>query len=363
MKKIVILGSTGHIGTQALEVIRAYPKDFKVVGLSANSNKKLLEEQVKEFKPEEISIGGNNLEKIACILEADLVLVAVVGLAGLKPTLAAIKAKKKIALATKEVLVLAGELVMSEAKKNKVDIIPVDSEHSAIFQSLKSGEISEVKKIILTMGKGRFALMSQKELDSITLKDIYKNPTWIMGQKITIDSATCLNKSFEVIEAKWLFGLPSKKIDIIVHPEYLCHSLVEFKDGSIVGEFGSQDMKRYIQYALFYPKRVEAKTTNKINLFNKRITFEPPSYKKFPGLKLGFQALEAGGTMPAVMHGADDVAVEAFIKNKIKFTEITSVIEKTMSRYKPIKTPDLEQILDANKWGKIYAGKIICPIY
>jgi len=209
------------------------------------------------------------------------------------------------------------------------------------------------------MGKGRFALMSQKGLDSITLKDIYKNPTWIMGQKITIDSATCLNKSFEVIEARWLFGLPSKKINIVVHPEYLCHSLVEFIDGSIVGEFGSQDMKRYIQYAFFYPNRAKAAVTDNVDLFNKTITFEPPPFEKFPGLKLGFDAIKAGGTMPAVMHGADDEAVEAFIKNKIKFTNIAKVIAVTMNNHQTIKKPNLEEIFKANQWGKIHAQKII----
>ncbi|PIV09359.1 1-deoxy-D-xylulose-5-phosphate reductoisomerase [Candidatus Roizmanbacteria bacterium CG02_land_8_20_14_3_00_36_15] len=359
MKKIAILGSTGYIGRQALEVVRAYPNDFKIIGLSANKNKKLLEEQIKEFKPLTTSIGGKNLEKIATHPDVDLVLVAVVGLAGLKPTLAAIKARKNIALTTKEVLVLAGELVMNEVKKNKINIIPVDSEHSAIFQCLKTGRKKEIKKIILTMGKGQFANMSQKELAKITLRDIYKHPTWIMGNKITIDSATCLNKSFEVIEAKWLFDLSSEAIEIMVHPEYLCHSLVEFIDGSNVAEFGTQDMRRYIQYALFYPNRKQAVITNSLNLFNKTITFEPPPFEKFPGLELGFDAIRAGGTMPAVMHGADDTAVEEFIKEKIKFTDIARVIKITMSDHQVIKKPDLEEILKANEWGKIRAKKLI----
>ena len=209
------------------------------------------------------------------------------------------------------------------------------------------------------MGKGQFATMSQKELESISLQNIYKNPTWIMGQKITIDSATCLNKSFEVIETRWLFNLPSDKIKIVVHPEYLCHSLVEFVDGSIIGEFGSQDMRRYIQYALFYPNRKKATVTKGIDIFNKTITFEHPYYDKFPGLQLGFMALKAGGTMPAVLHGADDSAVEAFINKKIKFTEIAKVIRKTMLKHKPIKSPNLEQIFEANEWGKKYTKKII----
>jgi len=201
--------------------------------------------------------------------------------------------------------------------------------------------------------------MSQKELAKITLSDIYKHPTWIMGNKITIDSATCLNKSFEVVEAKWLFNLSSEKIKIIVHPEYLCHSLVEFVDGSIVAEFGTQDMRRYVQYALFYPERKKTVITSNVDLFNKKISFEPPSFDKFPGLKLGFEALKTGGTMPAVMHGADDTAVEAFIKDKIKFTDIAKVIKETMLDYQVIKKPDLEEILKANEWGKVRAKKLI----
>jgi len=359
MKRVVILGSTGHIGQQTLEIIRAYPDEFKVVGLSANKNRELLKKQALEFKPVATAIGEKGLIKIATLPEADLIVVAVVGLAGVKPTLAAIKAKKNVALATKEVLVLAGQLVMDEVKKNKVELIPIDSEHSAIFQCLSAGRKKEIKRVILTMGKGRFAQMSKKQLRKITVDDIYKQPTWKMGRKITIDSATCLNKSFEVVEAKWLFDLPLEKIDIIVHQEHLCHSLVEFVDGSIIGEFGVADMKRYIQYALFYPERKQAKITNYLNLFNKTITFEPPPFAKFPGLTLGFKAIKAGGTMPAVMHGADDVAVEAFIDKEIKFTDIAKIVDLTMNSYQTVQNPNLEEILKADQWGRSYAGKLI----
>jgi 1-deoxy-D-xylulose-5-phosphate reductoisomerase len=359
MKKIAILGSTGQIGRQTLDVIRAYPEELEVVGLSTNKNEALLKKQVEEFKPKVTGVGEKDLVKIAILPEVDLVVVAVVGLVGLKPTLAAIKAGKNIALATKEALVLAGEMVMKEVRKNKVKIIPIDSEHSAIFQCLKTGRKEEIKKIILTMGKGRFALMNQKELEKITLEDIYKKPNWKMGKKTTIDSATCLNKSFEVVEAKWLFDLPKEKIEIVVHPEYLCHSLVEFQDGSIFGEFGSPDMRRYIQHALFYPERKEAKITHSINLVGKKISFEPAPYKKFPGLTLGFKALEAGGTMPAVMHGADAVAVEEFVNKKIKFTDIPKIVEKTMLNHQVIKNPSLDEILQTEQWARSYSKRLI----
>lgn len=359
MKKIAILGSTGYIGQQTLEVIRAYPNEFKVVGLSANKNKQLLKKQADEFKTKNTGIGENELIKIATLKEADLVVVAVVGISGLKPTIAAIKAKKNIALATKEVLVLAGNVVIDEVKKNKAHLIPIDSEHSAIFQCLHAGKNKEIKKVILTMGKGRFTTMSLEELNKVTLKTIYESPTWRMGNKITIDSATCLNKSFEVIEAKWLFNLKEEQISIIVHPERLCHSMVEFRDGSIIAEFGTPDMKRYIQYALFYPERKKAEITSFVNLLNKKLTFESPPFEKFPGLSLGYKALKAGGTMPAVMHGADDIAVKAFIDNKIKFTSIATIVEKTMNEHKVIKSPDLDQILNAEQWGKDYAEKLI----
>lgn len=359
MKKIVILGSTGYIGRQTLEIIRAYPKEFRVIGLSANKNRELLEKQAIEFKPIATSIGEKNLITTAALPEADLVVVAVVGLAGLRPTLAAIRAKKNIALATKEVLVVAGELVMKEVKKNKIKLIPLDSEHSAIFQCLRAGRKKEIKRIILTMGKGRFATMSQEELDRVTLKNIYEHPTWRMGNKITIDSATCLNKSFEVIEAKWLFDLPKEKISIIVHPERLCHSLVEFQDGSIIGEFGSPDMRRYIQHALFYPERRETRITQRIDLIDKKISFEPAPYNKFPGLNLGFKALEAGGTLPAVMHGADETTVEAFVKGEIRFTDIANIVEETMHNHQAIKNPSLDELLMGEQWGRNYAGKLI----
>jgi len=363
LKKIAILGSTGSIGKQTLEVVRGHPGEFKVVGLACQTDSLEFKKQIKEFKPETFSIaekdGQEAILKVATWPSAEMVVVAVVGMVGLLPTLKAIRAGKDIALATKEVMVVAGSLVNKEIRKHKIKLIPIDSEHSAIFQCLHTGEKKEVRRVILTMGKGPIAKMSRKKLKKVTMSDVLHRPAWNMGLKTSVDSATCLNKSFEVIEAKWLFDLSSEAIEIMVHPEYLCHSLVEFIDGSNVAEFGTQDMRRYIQYALFYPNRKQAVITNSLNLFNKTITFEPPPFEKFPGLELGFDAIRAGGTMPAVMHGADDTAVEEFIKEKIKFTDIARVIKITMSDHQVIKKPDLEEILKANEWGKIRAKKLI----
>lgn len=359
MKKIVILGSTGQIGRQTLEIIKAHPGEFKVVGISANKNIELLKQQVQEFKPTTFAVGEKDLERLATLKEADMVVVAVVGLAGLKPTLAAVRAGKDVALATKEVLVLAGELVMKEVNKHKVKLIPIDSEHSAIFQCLQTGKKKEIKRLILTMGKGPIAKMRQEDFKRVTLKDIFNRSAWKMGNKITIDSATCINKSFEVIEAKWLFAVSPEKINIVVQPEYLCHSMVEFVDGSIIAEIGTPDMKRYIQYALFYPQRKKSNMTTYADLIGKKISFEAPPFNKFPGLKIGFEALKKGGTMPAAMHGADESAVKAFLKKRISFIEIPLIIKKTIKAHKVIKNPNLEEILKAESWGRIFAQRLI----
>jgi len=359
MKKIVVLGSTGTIGRGVLDIVRAFPHDFKVVGLTTNTNIKLLKEQAAEFKPLDTGIGEKDLMKIATMKEADIIIVAVVGLSGLLPTLAAIRNGKDIAIATKEVLVVAGELVMKDVKKYNVHIIPIDSEHSAIFQCLRSGEGKEVNKIILTMGKGKIAAMKKEDLSSVTLEQITDRSVWKMGDKITIDSATCLNKSFEVIEARWLFDIKPSKIHIVVHPEYICHSMAEFVDGSIISEMGTPDMKRYIQFALFYPERKKMCVTQGIDITDKTLSFEKAPYDKFPGLKLGFDAIKKGGTMPAVMHGADESAVQAFLLKKITFVDISLIIQKTMKAHKVIQNPTLDKIISAEKWGQAYAKKLI----
>lgn len=362
MKKIAVLGSTGTIGKAVLDIVRAFPNDFSVIGLTTNTNVDLLEEQIAEFKPNIIGIGEKDLIKVATIKEADLVIIAVVGLSGLLPTLAAIRSGKDVAIATKEVLVVAGELVMGEVKKNHVHLIPIDSEHSAIFQCLRAGEKKEVKKLILTMGKGQIANMKKEELKSVTFEQISNRPVWKMGNKITIDSATCINKSFEIIEARWLFNIPPSKISVVVHPEYICHSMVEFVDGSIISEMGTPDMKRYVQYALFYPERRKMRITKGVDVTNQTLSFEKAPYDKFLGLKLGFKAIKKGATMPAVMHGADESAVNAFLSKKISFTDIPDVIDKTMSAHTLVNNPSLEEIILAEKWGQVYAKKLIDKI-
>jgi len=363
LKKISILGSTGSIGAQALDVIRSHPGKFKIVGLACKTDSLEIRKQIKEFRPEIFSIaerdGEEGILKVATWPSAEMVVVAVVGIAGLLPTLEAIRAGKDIALATKEVLVLAGELVMNEVKKYKVNLIPVDSEHSAIFQSLKSGEKGEIRHVILTMGKGPIAKMPKDRLGKVTMKEVLNRPAWKMGTKITIDAATGMNKSFEVVEAKWLFGVSGRQIQIVVHPEYLCHSLIEFVDGSIIGEFGTPDMRRYIHYALFYPQREKGTTTSFVNLVGKAVSFEPTPFKKFPCLSLGFAALKAGGTMPAAMHGADATAVEAFSKGKVSFAEIFDLIKLAMETHRPIRNPSLKEILEVEKWARDFTQKVI----
>lgn len=365
MKRIVVLGSTGSIGTQTLDIVRQHRDTFKVVGLSANRNIEKLKEQIAEFKPEAVCItdeekaesfktdtilfkGEEGLKQIA-ILDSDLLINAIVGSAGLIPTLEAIKKGITIGLANKETLVLAGEIVMREAAKHRVTIIPIDSEHSALFQSLKSGRKTEIKNLFLTMGKGKIAEMSEEQLKNVSMKDIFSRPAWNMGNKITIDSATCMNKAFEIIEAKWLFDVPVEQIKVIVHPDYICHSLVEFNDGSIITELGTPDMRRYTQYALFYPERATAPISSFLDLYGKTLRFEKPLFEKFPCLKMGHTVLEMGGIMPAVLHGADHVAVKAFIENKIGFMDIPKVITATLQKTKNILNPDIHQIIEAEK--------------
>lgn len=365
MKRIVILGSTGSIGTQALDIIRQHRDKFEVVGLTTNKNIEKLREQIEEFKPKVICVtdeekarllqtsaavlkGEKGLKEIAA-LDSDLLINALVGSDGLIPTLEAIKKGITIGLANKETLVLAGEIVMREAEKHNAAIIPIDSEHSALFQSLKSGQRSEVRNLILTMGKGKISEMNAEQLKKVSMQDIFSRPAWNMGSKVTIDSATCMNKAFEIIEAKWLFGITSEQIKVIVHPDYICHSLVEFHDGSIITELGTPDMRRYTQYALFYPERATATVSSFIDLYGKTLRFEKPDFDKFPCLKLGHKVLEMGGIMPAVLHGADHVAVQAFIENKIGFMDIPRIIEEILDQTTNVLNPDIHQIIEAEK--------------
>jgi len=375
VRRITILGSTGSIGTQALDIVRQHSEKFKIVGLTAHHNIEKLQEQIDEFKPQAVCIadeqkagllktdaavytGEKGLEQIA-ILGTDLLINALVGSAGLIPTLAAIRKGTTIGLANKETLVLAGEIVMSEALKHQATIIPIDSEHSALFQSLKSGKQSEIRNLYLTMGKGKIALMNEEELKNVTMQDIFSRPAWNMGTKVTIDSATCMNKSFEIIEAKWLFGTTPEQIKVIVHPNYICHSLVEFNDGSIITELGTPDMRRYTQYALFYPERTHATVSSFTDLYGMTLSFEKPAFEKFPCLKLGHLALEMGGIMPAVLHGADHVAVKAFSEKKIGFMDIPRVIAATLQKTKNILKPDIHQIIQAEKEAQETAREVL----
>ncbi len=378
MKNIAILGSTGSIGTQALDIVERFPDMFKIISLVANRNIQLLRDQIKKFKPEfvvvsdeksaeilskevdiEVIAGEENIVTAATDHRVDMVINSLVGKSGLLPTIEAIKLGKEIGLANKETLVLAGNIVMKLAKEHKVSIIPIDSEHSALFQALRSGVRHEVNRLILTMGKGPIAAMDNNRLSKVTMQDVLNRPVWDMGMKINVDSATCVNKAFEVIEARWLFDVPADKIGVVVHPQYLCHSLVEFKDGSIICELGTADMRRYIQYALFYPDRGISPKESFIDLFEKPIAFERPPFDKFPCLGMGNYVIEKGGTMPAVFHGADTAAVKAFMDEKIKFTEIPVIIQKTMDAHKIIGDPDLDAILDSEKWAEEYAKTLV----
>ena len=373
MKNISILGSTGSIGTQTLDVIRKN-KSYKVVSLSANANIDLLEKQIFEFKPEMVAVGD---EKKALELKrrlvgtktkvtsgmdgliavsthelADVVVTSVVGMIGLIPTLEAIKANKTIALANKETLVTAGEIVMREAFHKKVSILPVDSEHCAIFQCLKSGKKNEVSKIILTASGGPFRGKSYNDLTKVGLEDALNHPTWSMGKKISIDSATLMNKGLEVIEAKWLFDVDVDNIDVLVHPQSIIHSMVEFIDGNVISQMGVHDMRIPIQYALDYPNR-EHNDIEKLDLAKiGSLTFEKPDMETFKCLKLALNALKEGGTMPSVLNGANEMAVKLFLENKIRFLDIPELIGNIMVRHKNIINPSLEDVLESDKWSR-----------
>lgn len=371
MKNISILGSTGSIGTQTLDIVRAND-DLNVVAIAAGSNIKALEEQVREFNPELVCVyneeaaknlktaindtntkvvtGMDGLIEAATIKSAEIVVTAFVGMIGIRPTLEAIKAKKDIALANKETLVTAGHLVMKAAKDNGVKILPVDSEHSAIFQSLNGENPKEIDKILLTASGGPFRGYTREQMKNVKVEDALKHPNWSMGQKITIDSATMVNKGLEVIEAKWLFGVGLDDVQVVVQPQSLIHSMVQFKDGAIMAQLGTPDMRLPIQYALYYPERRflagERVDFGKIA----QITFEDPDPENFRGLALAYQAATVGGSMPTVFNAANEKAVAKFLNRKIGFLDITDIIEYCMSMHKAIPNPTVEQILDIEQW-------------
>ena len=379
MKTITILGSTGSIGKQTLKVITEIEAEIDVFALTANSSVELLFKQIKKFKPQyavlmnekkasELKYRLNDfpttvlssmegLVNVATAQEVDLVVNSVVGSVGVKPTYEAIKAQKDIALANKETLVTAGSIIMAEAAKNNVDILPVDSEHNAIFQALQGEKRADLKRIILTASGGPFRKYNKQELNQVSVEQALDHPNWDMGGKITIDSATLMNKGLEVIEAKWLFELSYDEIDVVVHPQSIIHSLVEYKDHSVLAELGLPDMKVPIQYALTYPQRVE-NNLKALNLAEiAKLTFEAPKKDLFLCLDYAYQAGREGGTMPAVLNAANEIAVSAFLDNKIKFVDIPRIIEQAMAKHKRITKPELSDIFKADKWAREQAKK------
>jgi 1-deoxy-D-xylulose-5-phosphate reductoisomerase len=374
VKKIAILGATGSIGRQALDVIRALPDEVQVVALTGNKNLELLERQINEFQPKmfcssakpDTSYGGEFLsaEEIASHPEVDLVIVATAGKAGLGPTLAAVKAGKKVALANKEVLVMAGEIVVREASLRQSQILPVDSEHSAIWQCLQ-GEENKPQRLFLTASGGPFYRYSQTQLAEVTPEQALQHPVWKMGKKVTIDSATLMNKGLEVIEAHWLFSFPFDSIEILIHPQSVVHSMVEFMDGSLKAQLSWPDMRLPIQYALSHPKRWPNPELPRLDWIKiESLKFEPVDYDRFPCLKLAVDAGKSGGTYPAVLCAADEVAVELFLSHRIGFTDIAKVVQKTLEQHQTISQPSLEEILAADDWARECATRLssdYCP--
>lgn len=378
MKNIVVLGSTGSIGTQTLEIVRDNP-DLKVVALAAGTNVKLMEEQVREFKPSvavmwtedaakdlkarisdldvEVLSGMDGMIEISTHKDCEVLVTAIVGMIGIRPTIAAINAGKTIALANKETLVTAGHIIMPLAKEKNVAILPVDSEHSAIFQSLQGQPKDRISKILLTASGGPFRGKKREELLNIQVEDALKHPNWAMGRKITIDSATLCNKGLEVMEAKWLFDVDLDRIEVVVHPQSIIHSAVEYADGGIMAQLGAPDMKLPIQYALFYPDR-RPMSGKRVNFFELgSMTFEKPDMETFRGLKLAYEASAIGGSMPTVYNAANEKAVSLFLERKIKFLQIPEVIEACMQNHKNIMNPTVDDILNTEAEAYDYIAK------
>ncbi|SHJ44220.1 1-deoxy-D-xylulose-5-phosphate reductoisomerase [Tepidibacter formicigenes] len=382
MKNIAILGSTGSIGTQALEVARNNKDKFNIVALAANTNIYKLLEQIKEFKPKVIAVydenkakelkeilpnnisteicwGMEGLKLIASLEEADILITALIGMIGLIPTLEAIKERKTIALANKETLVTAGNLVMKKAKEKGVNIIPVDSEHSAIFQCLNGENNKSIEKLILTASGGPFRNRKKEELLTVTKNEALKHPNWSMGRKISIDSATLMNKGLEVIEAKWLFDVDVEDIEVLVHPQSIIHSMVQFKDSSVVAQLGNPDMKLPIQYALSYPDRIHS-DFERLDLAKiSSLTFEKPDMDTFPCLELAYESLKNGGTYPTVLNAANEVLVSEFLNDNIKFYDIPLYIEKALEKHSSVKNPTLEEILYIDNWSRQFIKETI----
>ena len=380
-KRIAILGSTGSIGTQALEVIDQYPDYFEVEVLTANNNIELLVQQARKYQPNVVVVanethykvlqealksepikvyaGSNAIAEVAQMDTVDIVLTAMVGYSGLIPTFNAAKAGKQIALANKETMVVAGEIINRVVIENNASILPVDSEHSAIFQCLSGEYNNEIEKIYLTASGGPFRSYSMEQLQKVTKNDALKHPNWNMGAKITIDSASMMNKGFEVIEAKWLFGLKPEQIDVIIHPQSIVHSLVQFRDGSMKAQMGLPDMKLPILYALSYPQRRPSNFKRFSFLDYPKLTFEQPDLKNFRNLALAYEALRRGGNMPCILNAANEVVVQAFLKDQLRFVEMPDIIEESMQKSAYIENPDLNDYIQTDKEVRLIAHSII----
>jgi len=380
MKRLTLIGSTGSIGQNTLRVVEHLSHRFQIFALAANSAARQLAEQAAEFHPAVVAIGDagrvdefqqrcrelkvsipeivtgeSGLRKITSAADVDIVVSAAVGAAGIQPTYTAVASGKTVALANKEAMVIAGELLRKTAASTGARIIPVDSEHSALDQCLRSGHPTEVRRLILTASGGPFRDTPHDRFSSITPEEALKHPTWKMGKRITVDSATLMNKGLEVIEARWLFDIPAEKIDIMVHPQSVMHSMVEFVDGSVVGQLGTADMRQPIQYALTYPERLSSPVPPLDWNLVSRLDFMQPDRKKFPCISLAYRAIEAGGTAPAVLNAADEIAVEAFLNRKISFSDIPKLIAGTLEAHKPNKADRLETIIEADTWARKYA--------
>src|SRR5947207_350872 len=379
-KRVVILGATGSIGESALKVARDIPERMEIVGLAAKSNAQKLATAANEVRPESVCLvdetqidilrksldyqprifsGTAGLLQIACLTGADIVLVAIVGTGGLRPALAAIEAGKDLAVASKEILVMAGEIVMREARENGVHVLPVDSEHNAIFQCMEGKSSLDIRRIILTASGGPFRETARQDFGSITPEQALKHPTWNMGPKITIDSATLFNKGLEMIEAHWLFGVEMKRVEVVIHPQSIVHSMVEFADGSTLAQLSYSNMCFPIQYAVTWPDRVPNSLPPLDFSKLSRLEFFTPRYDDFPALNLARQAGETGGTLPAVMNAANEVAVAGFLNRQVRFPDIWQIVEEVMNRHTSVAHPDLDAILQADQWARAEATRCV----
>ncbi len=371
-KNIVVLGSTGSIGRNVLDIVAASPHQFKIIGLTAHTQLELLIDQGRRFKPKWIAAtngnlaqsfdwpvmdcdlvqGTNTLNELVCEDEIDLIVSAIVGMAGLESNWAALGAGKTIALANKETLVVAGKLAMERAREAGAAVLPIDSEHSAIFQASKAGRIEEIERVILTASGGPFRDLTTEEMARATVAETLAHPTWTMGRKITVDSATMMNKALEVIEARWLFDLPPEKISVVIHPESIVHSLVEFRDGSVLAQLSPPDMRLPIQYAMTYPYRIPGPTKRMNWQEVHQLNFRPPDLDRFPALRLGFEVARMGGTGGVTLNAANEVAVDAFLEQKIAFNEIVQACQEVLERHHFITDPTFDDIIAADRWAR-----------